>query len=122
LLLAVAIGLLWKVDWKTRLTSPTVVASLVAGSAAFAVALTGAISGVISASYQSKAEIEKMRSNVLLSIVQFYDPSKPDQSLEIQKQRMKVMIESGIVPDENGSICLALEIQKPCPILVQKVK
>jgi hypothetical protein len=121
--LAVMILLLWKVDWNPRLTSPTVVASLVAGSAAFAVALTGAVAGVISASYQSKTEIEKTRSNVLLNIVQHYDSSLvPERNLDNQRQRMKIMIESGIVADDRGSICLAFKIQEHCPIQVRKAE
>lgn len=120
LLLTATVWLLWKVDWKAKLDSPTVIAALVAGSAALAVALTGAISGVISSHYQSAAEVEKTRMTVLLDILQHYDPSLvPDRNLENQKQRMKIMIQSGIVADESGSICMAL-IQDGCPIKVLK--
>jgi hypothetical protein len=122
LVLAAAVWLLWKVDWKTRLASPTVVTSLVAASAAVAVAVTGAISGLISAAYQSAAETEKTKADVLLSIVQGYDASlDPDKNLEYQKQRILILIQSGIVADDNGSICMAL-IKDNCPIKVLKAK
>jgi zinc transporter ZupT len=121
-LFAAVIVLLWKVDWKMRLTSPTVIASVVAASAAVAVAVTSAISGLISASYQSASEIEKTKANVLLSVLLHYDSSLvPDRNLQNERDRMKILIQSGIVSDDNGSICMAL-IKEGCPVQVLKAK
>ena len=37
-----------------------------------------------------------------------------------QKQRMTILIQSGIIPDHDGRICMAL-IKEGCPIKVLKV-
>jgi hypothetical protein len=113
--------LLIRVDLKTRLAEPTVLAAVIAGGAALAVgistALGAVVSGVISASYQKSAEIEKTRATVLLSI---YNATYSRIEMH-PDQKIRVLIQSGILPDDDGSICMAV-IHQGCPLPVLKAK
>jgi hypothetical protein len=118
--------ILHQIDWKSRLATPSVLAAVVVAFATVAVAaigaLGGAVSGWIVSSYQASSEIEKTKANVLLSIVQQYDASMvPTRNEEYQRRRMTILIQSGIVSDEKGSICMAL-IKEGCPIKVLSAK
>lgn len=122
-----AIGLtaiLRRVRWQEKLKDPIVVAAVVAASATFAVAAVNTVgsvvSGSISASYQEKIEAEKLRANILLSVLQQYEQTLvPERNEANQKNRMKVLIQSGIVSDSDGSICKAIGIDG-CPIKILK--
>lgn len=124
LIASISAWLLTRVDWSIKLAEPVVVASLVAalttGTVTAISAVGTMVSGAILASNQKSAEIEKMKATILLSIVQQYDLSLvPQRNENNQKQRMTVLIQSGIIPDDDGSICMAL-IKEGCPIKVLK--
>ncbi len=124
LIASISAWLLTRVDWSIKLAEPVVVASLVAalttGTVTAISAVGTMVSGAILASNQKSAEIEKMKATILLSIVQQYDSSLvPQRNENNQKQRMTVLIQSGIIPDDDGSICMAL-IKEGCPIKVLK--
>lgn len=66
--MAAVLLVLWAMRGKWRdahWSNPTVLAAIIAGSAALGVAIAGAISGSISAAYQSAAEQEKSRGELL---------------------------------------------------------
>ena len=112
------------VDWRRKLEEPVIIAALVAAVVTGVVAVTNAVatmvSGAIAASNQKDAEIEKLRAATVLSVLQQYESSMvPARNEENQKQRMKILIQSGLIPDRNGSICMAL-IKEGCPIKVLK--
>lgn len=124
LIASISAWLLTRVDWSIKLAEPVVVASLVAalttGTVTAISAVGTMVSGAILASNQKSAEIEKMKATILLSIVQQYNSSLvPQRNENNQKQRMTVLIQSGIIPDDDGSICMAL-IKEGCPIKVLK--
>jgi hypothetical protein len=122
LIAAVIIWLLRQVDWNTRLTEPTILAAIIAASAAVAVALSGAIGAVVAGWISASAERERTRATVLLGIVQQYEPSLvPQRNLDYQKTRTTILIQSGIISDDNRSICMAL-IKEGCPIKVLKAR
>ncbi len=109
------------VDWKSALTEPIVVASVVAAVTSGIVAIMTLASGAIASSNQKDAAIEQLRTTTLLSIIQQYASSQvPGRNENNQKQRMAILIQSGIVRDNEGSICMAL-IKEGCPIKVLKV-
>jgi hypothetical protein len=105
----------WKdVNW----SDPTVLAAIIAGSAGLGVAVAGAISGSISAAYQSAAEGEKNRGDLLNHALLAFDPHKTlEQNQDDLRQRVKVLIQSGVVPDDNGSICRAF-VGGDCPLKI----
>jgi Kef-type K+ transport system membrane component KefB len=126
-IVGVAIVEVWalrRVNWKQRLTNPVIVAAIVAGATTLAVTAFSAagsiVSSAISSSSQKATEIEKNKTNALLSIVLQYDPKVDDKTNDARRsQGVKYLIESGILADENGSICLTF-INTGCPLQVKK--
>ena len=58
---------------------------------------------------QKDAEIEKLRATIVLSVLQQYEPTMVASGNERnQKQRMTMLIQSGIIPDHDGRICMAV--------------
>jgi hypothetical protein len=91
------------------LGSATVRAAVVAGSAAVAVAVASAIGGWISASYQSASEKEKLQATILVDLVHSNDSGRVEYT--------RRLIQSGILKDPDGSICMAF-IGNACPLSV----
>jgi hypothetical protein len=126
--LVAEIWALRQVNWQRRLTSPLVVSAVVAGGTTFAVAAIGAVGSVvsswISASSQRATDIEKSKANVVLSVVQQYDSSLAiGRNESNRRERIRILIQSGVIPDENGSICKAvMDKDEGCPIEVLKAK
>lgn len=115
LLLLMAVRGKWQ---KAHWNDPTVLAALIAGAAALGVAAAGAISGSISAAYQNAAEGEKDRGDLLIHALLAFDPHKTQQQNQDDlSQRVKILIQSGIIPDDNGSICRAF-VGGNCPLKV----
>jgi hypothetical protein len=107
-------------DWGRR--DPVVVAAYVAGFTALVVAWTNALGAVVSGSIstwgQKEAEIEKARSAALLSVILQYEPSEvPARNESTRKERITALIQSGIIADDGGSICMAM-IKEGCPLKV----
>jgi hypothetical protein len=109
------------INWSTlNWSDPTVLAAIIGGSAALGVAIAGSISGSISASYQSAAEVEKTRGTLLVNILLAYEPSQvPGRNEQNLKDRITVLIQSGIMSDNDGSICMAI-VKEGCPVKVLK--
>jgi hypothetical protein len=103
-----------------RTSSPAVQAAIVGAFAAISVAIAGLITGWISAKYQSTAEVEKARGTLLLTTLLAYEPTQvPGRNEQNLKDRIKVLIQSGVMVDKEGSICMAV-IKEGCPITVLK--
>jgi hypothetical protein len=123
-LLVTGFWLLRHVDWKRKLNEPVVVSALVVAVSTVLVAAANTVGTVVSseivAANERAAAIEKLRASTLLSVIQQYEPTMvPARNEANQKQRMRILIQAGIIPDEGGSICMAL-IGEGCPIEVLK--
>ena len=121
---AAAVALVLRVmrgKWSdVKWSDPTILAAIIAGSAALGVAVAGAISGSISAAYQSAAAAEKNKGDLLVAALLKFNPQKsePDNQKDLA-QRVKILIQSGIIPDDSGSICRAFVkdfLKTDCPL------
>lgn len=107
--------------WK-RLKHPAVAAALITGWVALASGIGSGIFGWVSSSTQARVELKKFQDTIVLNILQENEPSYvPARNEEMRKQRIRIAIESGIIADENGSICRAF-VGEGCPIKVLRAK
>ena len=105
-------------DW----TNSAVLAALVIGGSAVFGAAANLITSSISASYQSATEMKKLQATMLLAILQENEPSYvPGRNEAMRKERITIAIQSGIISDEDGSICMAF-VKEGCPVKVLKAK
>ena len=125
-LTALAVGIIWLLargklrdsDW----TNSAVLAALVIGGSAVFGATANLVTNSISASYQSATEIKKMQATMLLAILQENEPSYvPGRNEAMRKERITIAIQSGLISDDDGSICMAF-VKEGCPIKVLKAK
>jgi hypothetical protein len=101
---------------------PTVLAAIVVALAAVFTALMSVLTNSITASYQSASDREKSKTAVLLSILQEYNTGMvPGRNEQMMKDRITIAIQSGLISDEDGSICLAF-LKQGCPVKVLRVK
>jgi hypothetical protein len=94
-------------SWGAFLARPAVFVGMVAAAASVAVAVAGAISGSISSFYQDRSEQAKLHTTALLELIKY----KPDE----QSERVRQLIQAGILKDEDGKICKAFLVSG-CPI------
>jgi hypothetical protein len=101
---------------------PAVIAAVVVGAATVLAAIVNLITSWITLSYDTTFEQEKSKTTVLLGILQEYNPNMvSERNEQMMKDRIIIAIQSGLISDENGSVCLAF-LKQGCPIKVLKVK
>jgi len=97
-------------------------AATVAAATGVLIASVTALSGQMSAYFQAEAAKEKVRADVLLPIVQEYESTLvPARNDENRRQRVTILIQSGVLADPDGSICMAV-VKEGCPLAVLKAK
>ena len=96
------------------LEKPAVLAATIAAAASIGVALAGAIEGSISAYFQRQSATQKLRNQLVISII--------SHDYSTQTAYANVLIQSGVLPDEDGGICRAFRHDKneKCPLKVLK--
>jgi hypothetical protein len=88
---------------------PAVQSAAIGAAAALAIALVGAIQGSISAYYQSRADNDRLREDILRTII-----FEPDA---VRADAAKRFIQAGLIEDKDGAICMAF-VGSGCPIAV----
>ena len=91
---------------------PTVLAAAIGAGASIGVAVAGVIGGSISAYYQRLSDTDKLRTSLVLNIA-----SQGSASGRVEVAR--ALIESGVLPDPDGSICMAF-VGMGCPLKIAK--
>lgn len=92
---------------------PTVLAAVIAAAASLGVAMAGAIGGGISSYFQSQSDLARLKTTILLELVKKNDADA--------KKTAGVLIQSGVLPDADGAICMAfVGAGEGCPIKVAK--
>ena len=104
-------------DW----TNSAVLAALVIGGATVFGAIANLVTTSISASYQSSAEMKKLQATMLLNILEENSQYGPAQIEAMRKERIILALQSGLISDDNGSICMAF-VKEGCPIKILKAK
>ncbi len=97
---------------KALLGRPTVLAAVIAAGASIGVALAGVVIGSISAYYQRQSDSDKLRTTLIINISSQGEAGR-------RADVARALIESGVLPDQDGSICMAF-VGKGCPLKVLK--
>jgi hypothetical protein len=101
---------------------PAVISALVVAAATVLAAIVSLITNWITLSYDTTFEQDKNKTTVLLGILQDYNPNMvPPRNEQMMKDRITIAIQSGLISDEDGSICLAF-LKQGCPVKVLRVK
>jgi hypothetical protein len=93
------------------LDRPSVAAATIAAAASIGIALASLIGGSISASFQQESDTEKLKTTVVIDIVNWPEAQRGSFAAQL--------IQSGVLPDKDGSICMAF-VHKGCPLEILK--
>jgi hypothetical protein len=99
---------------RKALERPAVLVGAMGAVSTLGVAIAGAVFGLVSSYIQSRSESEKLRSSILLEIVKPIDMPGVDAD-GARKVRVKLLIQSGILSDEDGRLCRTF-VAENCPI------
>jgi len=91
---------------KPAFESPAILAAVIAAAASIGIALAGVIQGSISAYYESKADGEHTQVALVSNILKLPEQERKDYAAKL--------IQSGLLKDDDGSICRAF-IGQGCP-------
>lgn len=90
---------------------PAVFAAIVTAAATIGVAVAGAIGGTISSYFQTESAHSQLQTTILLEILKGNQQQRADEA--------RVMIQSGVLEDKDGAICMAFIGEgKGCPLKV----
>jgi hypothetical protein len=104
--------------WSNKLKSPAVVAAMITAMVLLSSAIVSATVGWKTSSDQASTERQKNQNTILLAILQEYDTNAtPGRNAETRAERIKIGIQSRLISDDDGSICMAF-IGSGCPIKV----
>jgi hypothetical protein len=105
-------------SWWNGLKTPPVTAAVLTAW----VAIASLLFGWVTSCSQENLERQKLQSSILLGILQQYQPNMvPGRNEAMLKERVKVAIQSGMISDDDGRICMAF-ITEGCPIKILKAK
>lgn len=99
------------------LERPAVVVALIGAVATLGVALASLISGAISGYFQRQSDIDKLKTTLVIGIANYNVNVNHVSRAEYTKK----LIESGVLPDDDGAICMAF-VGEGCPLKVLKIK
>ena len=96
--------------------NPIVLAAVIAAAASLSVAAAAAISAVIASGFQSGSDAARLQATILLEVAKI--PNLGERAITARQ-----LIESGLLKDDDGMICVAFVKSQQggsCPIKPQK--